>query len=728
MPTQKLLLSVSGFSGGLNTEKSVLSVLPSEMMAGSINVDIAPNGSVRPRSGIDFIGESSSTGFLQTLRTEATATDAYQESPSAIFVRFTSTTNTLVDRVVVFADGKFKIFLFTEAALKTFDTPYQTITPGNRVALSQRNKNIHYAFGDNKLFFSGDKIQQGYLQLASNNTDLEVVYLEIRTRNIAATDYAQVGSRVKNTVSSNVYAYEAIAAHTSVAATDEPGVGSAWETKWVRLDVEPTSLTAWANTTGYVANIVRRNLYTETMSDSLVRPDAIWFWKSRLWIALGNRVYYSQVGTRADKYQNFYQEADPFSTSDSDPVEGDGGSFLSEGGKVLQLMSLGNSMFFSTPTGIYEVRSQGVGFNHTNFSVTKILNDEIQSTNAMVVAEDTLYVFANGNIWRTIGRDSLLTDDRTVFESAGDDQIQTLYASIPRANKGSAYPVYNPATRRIYWFHSSETTSFDTSYRGYEGYTGYATNCLVMDVKVTRGTVTQESTTSKVAKNTYSLWEYNDGASSELAYIAYAFLAPPVTITSNIVLAGADTVIANTDTVISTASDSTEAIDRKLYCLIWKRDISGSNAITSGAIGQVLSGALYDFALDSANTQEYTAKIFTGVQTYGDVLHNKSTTYILFLFERVADGLGSCLLRTAYNWSPGTSTGQLTHKTSSQIEVYKESKVAGSTVLTTELNDYTWYKHRVRGRGKSFQIILESQPGMDFNLIGWAQQFYGKVD
>lgn len=731
MGTQKLLQNISGFSGGLNTEKSVLNILPSEMANGSINVDIDADGSVRPRTGVDFLAESDNTGFLQTLRTESTGTDDTQESPSGVFARFTASDATLVDRVVVYANNVFKVFLLTEASLATFDTPSQTITPTSRVGSEQREKNTHWTFGDNKLFFCGDKLQFGYISLAANNTDLEITYLEIRTRNLLDTDYAQVGSRVKNTTSGNVYAYEAIVAHTSGSGspTDEPGDGATWQNNWVRLDIEPTGESAWATSTAYVANIQRTNTYTETMSNSLIRPDAIGFWKARLWIILGDRIYYSQVGIRADKYQNFYQAADPFDTADPLPVEGDGGSFLSEGGKGLQLLPLGNSMFFTTPSALYEVRSSGVGFDHTNFSVTQVLNEEIQSTNAMVIAEDTLYLFGNGNIWRTIGRDNLLTDDRTVFESVGDNKIQTLYSGIPRANKGSAYPIYNPSTRKIYWFHSQATTDFDTAYRDIEGYSGYARHCLVLDVKVTRGLTPQDDQANRIAKNTFSLWEYNDGANSELAYIAGSFLAPPIEGANSVVLAAADTVIdGSSDTVIAGTSSDTESSNRKLYCLVWQRSETGGNAITKGAIGQALSGALFDFPLDGTNTQEYTAKIFTGVQTYGDVLHNKATTYILFLFERLINGVGSCLIRTAYNWSPGTLAGEATNKTSAQKEVYKETKIAGGVSISTANHTHTWYKHRVRGRGKSFQIVLESTPGLDFRLIGWSQQFYGDID
>ena len=56
MSTRKLQLPVAGFTDGLNTEASVLNVLPSEFMDGTTNVVLHQNGSVRRRKGVDFLG------------------------------------------------------------------------------------------------------------------------------------------------------------------------------------------------------------------------------------------------------------------------------------------------------------------------------------------------------------------------------------------------------------------------------------------------------------------------------------------------------------------------------------------------------------------------------------------------------------------------------------------------------------------------------------------------
>ena len=47
MTTRKFQLPVSGFFNGLNTEASVLNVLPSEFMDGTINIELLQNGSIR---------------------------------------------------------------------------------------------------------------------------------------------------------------------------------------------------------------------------------------------------------------------------------------------------------------------------------------------------------------------------------------------------------------------------------------------------------------------------------------------------------------------------------------------------------------------------------------------------------------------------------------------------------------------------------------------------------
>ena len=67
--------------------------------------------------------------------------------------------------------------------------------------------------------------------------------------------------------------YECIAAHTSVTATDEPGIGSSWETKWKRLNSRnANSASTWANGVDYVVSVVQFSVRAngEIWTDQLV--------------------------------------------------------------------------------------------------------------------------------------------------------------------------------------------------------------------------------------------------------------------------------------------------------------------------------------------------------------------------------------------------------------------------------------------------------------------------
>ena len=115
MTTQKFQLHLDGFTGGLNTESSVLNVLPSEFMDGSTNVELQHNGSLRRRRGVDFIGEISSGVTLATLDTFNISTETNQESVSAFRVRISAPNGDLLDRIVV--DIKNQIWIYENSCV-----------------------------------------------------------------------------------------------------------------------------------------------------------------------------------------------------------------------------------------------------------------------------------------------------------------------------------------------------------------------------------------------------------------------------------------------------------------------------------------------------------------------------------------------------------------------------------------------------------------------------------
>ena len=82
----------------------------------------------------------------------------------------------------------------------------------------------------------------------------------------------------------------------------------------------------------------------------------------------------------------------------------------------------------------------------------------------------------------------------------------------------------------------------------------------------------------------------------------------------------------------------------------------------------------------------------------------------------------------ANNVTAGSGT-HLVFKRDSMREVYVPARFTND-IAGSGSTDYShvYYKHRVRGRGKAFQVLFTNDGDKDYNLIGWAEQFHGKAD
>jgi hypothetical protein len=249
-----------------------------------------------------------------------------------------------------------------------------------------------------------------------------------------------------------------------------------------------------------------------------------------------------------------------------------------------------------------------------------------------------------------------------------------------------------------------------------------------VDVKTTRD-IDNPNADKDIAKDIFLLWEYADTADSGNVYMAFPFVGPPLEDSTDDVRAGSDQVIDSSgNRVVVNADTATQTATRKIYTIVLERNETGGNAVTKAAIARAISGKIQDYESDSNNRTDYTCKLLAGVQTLGDVSHKKGVVSLFFVFTKLADNLGSCLMRTASNFAPANTAGEVTNKVASQVEVYKDNKIVGGIAISLSDYNQTWYKHRVRFRGSALQVELESTPGKDFELLGWTQQFYGKAD
>ncbi len=719
-------LAFKGLTGGVTSEKSVLNVVPTELEIDSRNIEILRDGSIRPRRGADFVGKSNSGSYIHTLRTGTAVNELTQESTSGVFASFKTTSGTILDYDIHFENMAFKCYL--HSALKNYDSPGQTITPTTTtdIVTTQVNYTIMFKFANNRVFFAGKYIKPGYLYLKADNTTIGIRYISIHSRNLAVATTAS--SRVVNAGK----LYECIKAHTSNATdlTNFDSYGELnWNQYWVELNAQDAGATAaWSAGVSYTTNIIQIiNKHANAVS---VNPYSVDYYDERLWLATEDKVFYSQVIDTVDNEKTtasgtiefgvMFSYNDPFST-EPDPLPTDGGDIPIAVGKVWQIKSVEDSMFVGTSKFVYEIRGITSRFSSTDFKVSDVISEGINGVNNMVVADNRMYIFTTSNIWAGTQQQRNIQGATTIFVKVGSGKIKQYYQQIEKLNKGTAYPIYSAVKEKIYFFHNYGESPFDKVHRLVYGQMGYAKNVLVIDTSAPGlETETQEEQT---LRQHFEIWEFADTAHKGDVYISSAYTTDPINAAKPIVVVGVqDTVVVGSDTVVASILEEIEISGDEIALLLMQRTPSSTNIIVKASIGVLETEALKDWDSSIDHSKDYIAIGYLGTQVFENLIDTKSVPYAVFVFDKMRSGLGSCLFRSAFSFAQPTDLGQQsTGKTSGFTEIYKDVKIVAHGSIDMTNYKSTWYKHRIRGKGLSFQPVIMNTPGKDFRLQGWGQ-------
>ena len=563
MSTSKLVLPVAGFTDGLNTEASILNVMPSEFMNGTINVELLSNGSARRRRGVDFIGLSSTGNYMHTVRSGNASAETYIESPAVTSVKLAAPNGNIVKRVVVDINNSFEIFEATSSGLKNCDVPYGTLARTTDSHSNQKFFDMDYAYSGKRLYFAGRHTKPGYLYVDADNVTLAATYIDVLIRD---TDATAANKRVSN----NSKWYECIDAHTATAA-DEPGVGANWKVYWVQLDGPiPTSTAAWSGTTVYTSTIIKQYDKNTTPGATDTYPSTTAFFASRLWLAgdpkTPNSVYFSKtiVGTR--DIEKFYQFADPFDSNDPNVVDSDGGVIQIQGaGVITKLLTIGTVLLVCTTNGIWEVRGASDIFKATEYQVSKVLNDAVLGVGSAVAVDQEAIVFGSASVWLT-EINSNITDigaGGTDFFKLDTDKIETIYDAIPRSDKASARAIYSQSEHKVWYFFNSGETAFTNSY-GAKGQPSYFTDVLSLDTRFTEAAVNVDPNAPKRSvKGAFTQYTYADGGKDGEPYIAYPFVTEEIPAANSQVVVGTNTVVDDSGNLVVTTG---AVVGRRCAC------------------------------------------------------------------------------------------------------------------------------------------------------------------
>jgi hypothetical protein len=411
----------------------------------------------------------------------------------------------------------------------------------------------------------------------------------------------------------------------------------------------------------------------------------------RLWYAgvteseQASNVYFSQVLTSIDLAGELLQANDPTSEYVSDVLDNDGGVINIPGAtNIRRLYAFRNSIFVFAENGVWQITGLDNVFKPSGYSVSKISEIGILSSTSFTSAEGVPFW------WSRFGIHTLSFDE---FGNASEQNlsistIQTFWDEIEPSAKSSAVAAYDKVNKKIYWLYKSngETTNNKLN------------RVLVLDVIL----------------QAFYPWEFSDSETDTDYVVGVQFFENYTNFedTDNVVV-NSDTVLVGAETVVNTTFVSRTSND--LSVIFFARDTS-ENKMT---MAEAESNTYLDWG--DAN---YTSFAETGYDFGGDIVLKMTAPYVVFY-----------LRETELGWKGNEDDGFTPINDSSLlVSTYWDFKKQATTqqqaykrrLFTVDPADLSWNSEssmvsrrlKIRGRGRSFRIRLESEQGKDFIYLG----------
>ncbi len=129
---------------------------------------------------------------------------------------------------------------------------------------------------------------------------------------------------------------------------------------------------------------------------------------------------------------------------------------------------------------------------------------------------------------------------------------------------------------------------------------------------------------------------------------------------------------------------------------------------------------------------DFFSFLITGYDLGGDMMRNKQAPYLLVYCRRteshyiltgsgiVPDLPSSCIVQVQWDWNDSPAQG----KWGTKFEAYRLLKSIHQTPIAGEMFDYgdtvVVTKNKLRGKGRSLSLFIQSDSGKDLRLLGWG--------
>ena len=403
--------------------------------------------------------------------------------------------------------------------------------------------------------------------------------------------------------------------------------------------------------------------------------------------ANSGKIYFSRILEDIREVGEFYQSNDPTAETISDLLDTDGGVIvIPDANNIKKLYAFRSSIFAFADNGIWQIKGVDDVFKPTSYSISRISEVGIVSESSFLAAEGVPFW------WSRFGIHTLSFDE---FGNAREENlsigtIQTFWDEISSSAKLSVQATYDKVNKRAYWLYKNNNETIANKYN----------RVLVLDVQL----------------QAFYPWAFSDQSSDTDYALGLQFYRgfSSAAQTFNVVV-GADNTVVGSDNVVDTSFEERE--DNDVSVIFFVRDTS-SNKMTMAS----LSGFEY---LDWG-TVNYVSYAETGYDFVGDAVLRKTAPYLVVYMRESETGWtgndtdgyvpinDSSLLVSAY-WDfnkTASSSPQQAYRRKRPVFVTSDQTTFSSeeSVVITRL--------KLRGRGRSLRIRMESEQGKDFIYLG----------
>lgn len=408
------------------------------------------------------------------------------------------------------------------------------------------------------------------------------------------------------------------------------------------------------------------------------RPSVCSFYAGRVWYAgtqaqkYSSRIYFSQLIERDDQFGNCYQINDPTSETTFDLIDTDGGVLelpLME--KVVAMVPIKDALLIVGTNCIYLLRGTDTGpFRATNYVVEYVSNIGAQNHKSIVVTD-------TGMIWWSTDGIYLLTPDQVGLtfqvQNLSKPTIQRFIDDVPFANRQYVKGAFNRRDQIVRWIFSDQADSAPYRYNrvlemNMAGQAFYPYTIDDLTGPLIAGIVVVSGQGLDTLEETVTTIELEDVTTLELEDVVtreQIFIPQP-----------------------EVFKFLTIHQDDITYSELWRNSYRDWESFS-------LPGAAYD---------SYGV---SGFRIRGELLRNFNTTPVVFTV-RNSEVQANLLVSGIWDYNSRQSMKQ---------ELYY--KVVLPTI------PYILRRVKIRGKGKSLQIMFESVDDAPFYLLGWSTYDHG---